>query len=241
MGDLSSWGYLLALVAAVVLLAVFFVRRYLRYASTSLSDEDRDAMADFLITNLRDNCGGPDRPIKLLPSFWPSFGWSHPEVLRLLEYVIARGWITLPTYSILQNGLILNTLPDSAALTPDSYERWTPRETQEPSFIFNGPTHLGVGDLVNNGTITYEWKVIERDLTELALSLHHESLRHEHDLAQQLDGAAETIVHALESGNLNDPWVKRTVQWVADLANGTAANLVSAGLITAATTLLGKL
>jgi len=241
MGELSSWIYPLILVAAVAVFAVFFARRYLRYRDTSLSEQDRDVMADFLITSLRENCGGPDRPIKLLPSFWPSFGWSHPEVLRLLEYVTARGWMTFPNYSILQNGLLFNTLPDSAALTPDSYERWTPRDPQEPSVVFNGPTHLGEGDLVNNGTITYEWTMIERDVSKLALGLHRESLRHDGDLAQELEQAAETLSQALETNNLNDPWVKRTVRWVADLANGTAANIISAGLIAAATALLGKL
>ena len=241
MGNISSQIFPFVLVLVVALLAIFFARRCLRFRETSLRERDRDTMADLLITSLRDNCGGPDRPIRLLPTFWPSFGWSHPEILRLLQYVTARGWMTLPNYSILRNGLLYNTLPDIATLTPNSYERWTPRDRQEPTVVFNGPTHLGGGDLVNNGTISYEWNVIERDLSGLALGLHRESLRHEGDLAHELDQAAETLYRALETDNLNDPWVKRTVRWVADLANGTASNLISAGLIAAATALLAKL
>ncbi|WP_029042833.1 hypothetical protein [Cryocola sp. 340MFSha3.1] len=243
MNDLwSTWGFVVILVALATPLIVVARRRYLHYSQTVLSEDVLDEMADYLIGSLRGYCGGPDRPMTLPPALWLSFGWTHAEILRVIEYAVAHGWLTVPNFTVITDGVIWNSLPRTAALTPDSYERWSPREPEEPrSITFNGLTHLGDGDLVNNGKITFEWTVIERDVSKLALSLHRESLRHEGELAQHLEEAAETLSRAVEEQNLQDPWVRRTVRWVADLANGTTANLISAGLVAAATALLGKL
>lgn len=237
-----NWVCWLLLLAGIAVYAVFATRRYLAYLSTSLPEEVRDDLADRLLTALRDNCGGPDRSITLASTFWPSTELSFAEVLRLLEYLRRRGWLNVLNNNYVRDAIFLFTLPKSVALTPDSYERWTPRAPEEPkSITFNGPTHLGDGHLVNNGAITYEWTVIERDVSKLALSLHRESMRQAGELAQQLEEAAEMLSMAVDARNLDDPWVKRTVRWVADLANNTAAGVISGGLIAAATALLGKL
>lgn len=240
-GFWSTWGFVIIVALIAISLIVFAARRYLRYANAVLSEDALEEKADHLIASLRGYCGGPDRPVKLLPSFWPSFGWTHAEILRVVEYSVAHGWLTVPNFTILKDGVLWNSLPRSAALTPDSYEQWTLREPEEPRYIINGQAHFGAGDNVNNGTMRYEWTIIERDLSTLALSLHRESFRHAGELARQLEEAAETLSQAVESQNIENPWVKRTLMWVADLANNTAAGAISAGLVAAATALLGKL
>jgi hypothetical protein len=239
---LTSWGYLILCGVAAGALIWVAIRRYLRYLHTYLAEDTRDNMADLFLGHLRTSSPGPNEPIGLDSTFWPSFGWSHDEALRLLQYLQARGLLLVPGFNILKDGILWGGLPTRVALTRSSYDQYSP---QRHSVVINGnlfgPTHLGTGDIVNEGTISYAWTGLGQELNELALNLHHEAQRQTGELAALLKARAEILAEAADSGTPHTPIVKATLKWVVDLSNSTAAGVISAGIVAAASAILAKL
>lgn len=232
-----AWAYPVLGAALLAILSIGFVRRRKRFQEAAPIEDECDAMADQFLRDLRECCAGPNIPVSLGRDYWDAKGWSHDVALHVLRYATYRGKLVLPEYDLGTSAIFGMELPKSAALTQSAYEKYSPRE---PSMVINGPAHLGEGDQYV-GPVNYSWTVVERDISQLALDLHHESLRQVGALAARLDEAAETLSHAVESRNLSSPWVRRSIQWIADLANTSAAGVISAGIIAAATALLSKL
>lgn len=102
----------------------------------------------------------------------------------------------------------------------------------------NGPVYAGDNGTQNFGVINYGVEQTISDMHSLAFELYTEALTADEAFAFRLEKAAQTISENAEAGDLSSPKLKSTLLWLSSFVNNTAAGVVSAGIVAAATAIL---
>jgi hypothetical protein len=159
--------------------------------------------------------------------------------MQMALYLRKNGKIDAPGLDMLN---ILSGLPPaSVALTRNAWEEFS---VKPPTYFVNGPAVIGDGAIQNNdGVFRYGTRdEVLVGLNQLALDVYAAADQvGDPSWADQLEGAANTIGGAARTGETDSPRLHDTLQWLSNLANGTTAGVIAAGIVSAATALLTAL
>lgn len=224
MSDLIAIGLSILFVAALGVGAHFRIR----YVTTArLTDERLADTGDELLTRWRTIAPDIHTKIPMNQAAWASYGLTTLEAIQLARYLEQRGQIVLPEYSLTQ--LLMGEPPSAGRLTQNSWEGYAP---SQGGITVNGPAHFGVGDQINSGTFTYQWDVVERDLTALSFELET-LIRGTQDEGERgrLRRAASVLDESIESQDLRDPRLVPVLRWletfVQDTTSGAAGSVIA--------------
>lgn len=206
------------------------------FQSLKLPD-DVDVLADAILTDFGTNCPGPDEPIRVAAEYWQSIDWPNDRLLKLLEYMMHRGWAAFPEFDW-NAGVTYGLLPSAVALTQTSYKKYTPTQPSLPSLVVYGNAHLGAGNQIIYGDVIHDWREVEPLLRDLLRDVHMEAAIQQPDIAAQLDGIAEALAFALDQREARTPSVRGALRWLAGFTSDASANAAGAGIAAAAATLL---
>lgn len=236
------WSFGPLIVVGVVLtVAIVFVRwRIGQFAAVAIDEGERDRMAGAVLTDLRAHCSGPREPIAVLPSYWRELGWSNDKLLKLLQYMTTRGWIVLPDFDWRLQRILRLELPRTVALTPSSYEEYSPSRLVPP-VVVNGPAHFGGGDQVFHGEVRFSAQEVERRIDELIIDLRRDRAHRDAETAHRVAEVVEILGRANESRAYHEPQLRAALRWLAGFATDATANAAGAGIAATAAALLGLL
>lgn len=230
----------LIVMAILIVGAVWFVRSRRRAFENLELPEGAEEMAVAILTDLRESSPGPDEPIAVTTDFWQQSKWPTDRLLKLVEYMVQRGWIKLPDFDWRMQA-IFHSLPTSVALTKSSYDTYTPARPAQPSLVVYGSAHLGVGDQIINGDVEYNWSLIEPRLIDLVRDVHMEAALRAPDIAAQLERIAETLNTAIAQRDAKTPGARSALRWLAGFASDASANAAGTGIAAAASAILGMI
>jgi hypothetical protein len=210
------------------------------FQSLELPPEAADVMAVAILTDLRASAPGPDESISIAPEFWRATNLPNDQLLKLLEYMMHRGWATFPEFDW-DTQFIYHRIPTTVAMTQSSYDMYTTVRPATPSVVVYGHAHLGAGDQIITGDVVHDWDIVEPRLRSLVRNVHLEAADQQPEVAVQLERIAEALTVALAQRDVGTSQARSALRWLAGFTNDASANAAGTGIAAAAASLLGPL
>lgn len=214
--------------------------RIREFQKLELPADALDVLADAILTDFGASCPGPDKPIRIPADYWRNIDWPNDRVLKLLEYVMHRGWAAFPDFDW-NAGVSYGLLPNVVELTETSCKKYTPTQPSSPSVVVYGNAHLGAGDQIINGDVIHDWRLVEPLLRDLLRDVHMEAAIQQPYVAAQLEGIAEALALALDQREVRTRSVRGALHWLAGFASDASSSAAGAGIAAAASALLGMI
>ncbi|MDP5225597.1 MULTISPECIES: hypothetical protein [Arthrobacter] len=236
-----TYGPAIILAALGVAAARFIRVRRIKFANLSLAEDEREEMAVAILSELRASSPGPDRPISVGWRFWRSFGWPTDRLLKVLEYMMHRGWAEFPDFAWNTQVILQSALPTSVALTPTSYHEYTPAVPAPPSYVVYGPAHIGTGDQIVNGGFEYHWDEVEDRLLDLVRVIYMEASHQTPETATELERLADVLRNAVAEHEAKNSKVRSALRWLSGFTTDAASSAAGTGIAATASMMLGMI